>query len=277
MATREDFVNGGPTFRMQVNGMFGSGKSRLAMTFPKVFYVGTEPGGIDFLHLPENRELLGNLVEYEIVLPDENTDIRELLKDPTVNKTGQEEMGRIYKATRRGKELYTKGEVKTLVLDNLTYLAEMKWMEIDKYGKVFSAKTGNLDTQAMYGNLARWLYRFVLTEICTFKGNVVVTCHLRKESEEAMAEKLDKTQDVVPNILGGFRNQSEGMFGASIYLERKVEPDKTRFIAYCEKVKAMGSTINAKNRYGLPAIVENVSYQTLMKAMTGEVVNKGGK
>jgi len=264
MPNKEEFRSKKPTFKIQLNGLFGTGKTHFGLTFPKVFYIGTEPGGLDLLHVAVNNPLLDNLVEYEYFLPSTHEEVRGMFKEPS----GKDEGGAIYKAARRAKELYAKGEVETLFLDNLTYTSEKFWLYINTFQKVISAKTGNVDTQGMYGELARWLFRFISMEIVNFPGNVIVSCHLKRESEEAMEDKIDKSADISPNILGGFRNQSEGMFGASLYLDREITPDgKPKFIAYCQKARAMGSTINAKNRYGLPVKVENVSYQTLMESV----------
>jgi hypothetical protein len=77
----------------------------------------------------------------------------------------------------------------------------------------------------------------------------------------------------VPNILGGFRDECEGLFAASLYLERKsaTKPDAagkpvttTRYVCYTQQQMALGSKILAKNRYGLPPILENASYATIM-------------
>lgn len=263
MPTKDEFLAKKPTFKVQLNGLFGSGKTHCALTFPKVYYLGTEPGGLDFLHLPENKDLLNNLVEYEYFLPNSNDEIKKMFEP---------EKGSLYLAARRAKELYLKGEIETLVFDNLTYGAEKFWSYLNLFQKTISSKTGNIDTQAMYGELGRWLYKFISMEIVNFPGNVIVTCHLKHESEEAMEKKIDQSSDIAPNIIGGFRNQSEGMYGASIYLDRELSADGkfTKFVAYCQKVRAMGTTLNAKNRYGLPAKVENVSYQTLVNSTKKE-------
>ena len=91
--------------------------------------------------------------------------------------------------------------------------------------------------------------------------------------------------DVTPNILGGFRDECEGLFAASLYLERKsvTRPDAqnrptttTKYVCYTQQQMALGSKILAKNRYGLPPVVENASYQSIMKhiqpAVAAEVV-----
>ena len=79
-----------------------------------------------------------------------------------------------------------------------------------------------------------------------------------------MERKVDKSTPVVSNILGGFREKIAGMFSASLYLEKKrVGDNKYQYLARCQK----GGQRDAKNRYGLPEIVENVSYQSIIKAI----------
>lgn len=260
MPTKEEFLAKKPTFKIQVNGMYGSGKTHFGMTFPKVYYLGTEPGGLDILQIPANKLLLDNLVEYDYLLPNNKEELK-LMYEP--------DKGAIYLAARKAKELQKQAKVETLFLDNLTYTAEKMWQYINTFNSVLSPKTGNLDLQSMYGLLRSRLYNFFSMEIVNFPGNVVYSAHLLKESEEAMEDKIDKAAEISPSCLGSFRNLSEGLIGASLYLDRELGIDgkTSKFVAYCQRTRAMGTTINAKNRYGLPVKVENVSYVTLMDAV----------
>jgi hypothetical protein len=125
----------------------------------------------------------------------------------------------------------------------------------------------------MYGILSRWLYNFTLTKLLSFKGNVIVSCHEQYEGDEAMDRKVDKTMTIAPNILGGFRDKVAGMFSASIYLEKKrLAQDKYSYTARCQR----GNQREAKNRYNLPEIVENVSYKSMVDSI-GKSVSANGK
>lgn len=265
MPNKEEFLAKKPTFKVQVNGLFGSGKTRLGFTFPKVFYIGTEPAGIENLRQEENKPLLSNLVEYEMFLPSNDVEVKQQYEP---------DKGGIYAACSKAKEMAKKGEVETLFIDNLSYFAEKAWMYISLFDKQFSAKTGNLDTQSMYGSLGRNLFKFVSMYVANFPGNVVISCHLKRESEEAMEGKLDKSADIAPNLIGGFRNVAEGLFGASIYLDRELQSDgkTTKYMAYCQKCKvpSLGSMVSAKNVYGLPVKVEDVSYKKLLEAISAK-------
>lgn len=247
MITKEEIKAGKQevTLKTLVNGGTGTGKTYYAFTHPSIAYLGTEPNGLDTAKT--NKELLENLVWAEEFIPSPGEDIKAVFE-------------RLEVATKRA---HSDAQIKTLVLDNITYLSENRWIYINKY-EALRTSNGALDTRGMYGTLSRWLYNFTLTQILSFKGNVVVTCHEQIEGDEAMEKKVDKSTPVVPNILGGFREKISGMFSASLYLEKKrLGENKYQYIARCQK----GGQRDAKNRYGLPEIVENVSYQAIIKAM----------
>ena len=247
MITREEIQAGKHevTLKTLVNGGTGTGKTYYAFTHPKIAYLGTEPNGLDTART--NKELLENLVWAEEFIPSPTEDIKAVFE-------------RLDVAVRKA---HSDTAIKTLVLDNITYLSENRWIYINKY-EALRTGSGALDTRGMYGTLSRWLYNFTLTQLLSFKGNVVVTCHEQSESEEAMEKKVDKTTPIVPSILGGFREKISGMFSASIYLEKKrISDNKYNYTAICQHWNQR----EAKNRYGLPEIVSNVSYQTILASM----------
>lgn len=269
MPTRDDFIKAVPNLKIMASGLFSSGKTTFGMTFPKVYYIGTEPEGLEILRAPDGAHLLKNLVEYEQLYVDPDAG-RDAIKDFV-----EERSGLLYKALARARELAKKGVVETLVLDNLTYVALLCWDYMLKYkSNDYLTDKGAVNKLQMYGGLKSWLFRLAICEIIPFKGNVVVTCHLKSESEEKMRKKKDQTVDIVPNILGGFRDEAEGLFAASLYLERRTSTKAdasnkpvtiTKYLAYTQQQMALGSKILAKNRYGLPPIIENVSYQAIMQ------------
>jgi hypothetical protein len=228
------------------SGPSGSGKSTFALSFPKVAYAGTEPGGSDVIYaMPE---LAQNLVEKGEFVPSAFEDIRDTFK-------------RLQEFLQNAHQLYLDGKIETLVLDNLSYLSEMRWMYIDKYEKTFG-RNGDVDTRSMYGTLGRWQFKFTLEYLLSFPGNVVVTCHEMMEGDEALKGKADKSSPIVPNVLGGFREKVEGMFSLNGYLECKpLGQGKYRYSCRCKK----GAQKNAKNRYGLPEIVEDISYTKIIE------------
>ena len=236
------------TIKSLVSGGSGTGKTFFGLTFPRVAYLGTEPNGLDTAR--SNPMLLDNLVWADDFIPSPTEDIKVTLdrEDKAIDKVHQD---------------FKDGKVETLFLDNLTYHAQNVWIYINKYEPSRNSK-GDLDTRGMYGNLSTKLYKFFFMKICSFPGNVVVSCHEQTEGDEAMEDKVDKSMTISPAILGGFRNMVSGMLSASIYLEKKrIGDNKYMYQARCQK----GNNRDAKNRYNLPEIVENVSYQTILNSI----------
>lgn len=247
MITKEDLISGKEPLKLKLllNGGFGAGKTYTAMTFPKWAYAMTEPNGI--LTARTNAKLIDNMVFADSFIPNPDEDIKVTFE-------------RMEKYIREMREKAKAGEVETLILDNLTYLSTNRWEYINKYERLMT-KSGELDTRGMYGTLGRWLYKFVLTELLTFPGNLVVTCHEMAENEEAMDSKVDKTTPVVSNILGGFREKAAGLFNGSLFLEvKRVGENQYKYIARCKK----GNLRDAKNNIGLPELVEDVSYSKII-------------
>ena len=116
---------------------------------------------------------------------------------------------------------------------------------------------------SMYGKLTRWAYEFTLMSLCSFPGNVVVTSHIMQENEDAMRKKIG-SDNIVPNVLGGFRNSVGGMFSLYMFLEKLIL--KGGGYKYMARVDSSASK-KAKNRYNLDPVLENVSYQTIIDAI----------
>ena len=236
------------TIKALVNGGTGTGKTYFGFTCPKVAYICTEPNGLDTARA--NPNLLANLVWADEFIPSLTEDIK-LTFD------------RMEKSIQQAHDDFAKGLIETLFLDNFSYLAENRWIYIQKY-ESNRTSSGAVDTRGNYGVLARWLYNFTLTRLLSFKGNVIVTCHEQTEGEEAMEAKTDKSMTIQPSIIGGFRDKVAGMFSASIYLFKKRSGENAyKYTARCQK----GDQREAKNRYNLPEIVENVSYKAIMDSI----------
>lgn len=241
-----------------VNGYAGSGKSYYLLTHPKIAWLLTEPGSE--ILLETHPELKKNVVWSEAFVPGPLEDIKITFE-------------RMEKAIVRAHQEAKEGKLETLGFDNITFLAENRWLYINKYEKTFSTKSGNLDTQGMYGNLHRWLYSFTLMNLLSFPGNVVVTAHesSKDQDEGESKQQVDPSITIEPSIVTKFREKIDGMFSASIYLDKKkIGPDKYKYIARCQK----GDGRLAKNRYGLPELIENVSYSAIVASITN---NKKGE
>lgn len=231
--------------KILLNGGTGTGKSFFGIGCPKVAWLITEPGNL--VLLDTHPQLKANVVWHEEFIPNPTEDIKATF-------------ARLDAAILRAHQDFKDGKIETLFLDNISYLFENRWIYINQYERLVTG-SGALDTRGMYGTLGRWGYKFTIMSLLSFPGNVVVSCHEMVEGEEAMESKVDKTTPIVPNILGGFREKIAGMFSASIYLDKKkTGENKYSYIARCQK----GNQRDAKNRLGLPEIVENVSYQSIV-------------
>ena len=231
----------------------GCGKTHFCGTFPKSYWISTEPDGYETIEM--KKELRKNTVKQQNFIPEPMLVGDKLV--PNVKQTFIE----ISKACIEAHQMQKEGQIETLVLDNITYLSENRWIYVNQHEKEIS-KSGETDVRAMYGKLGRWLYEFVLMNFCSFKGNVVVTAHIKQEHEEALKRKVGN-DDEVADILGGFRNQAPGMFSIVAFLD-KLKTDKGyRYIARLDK----SNDKLAKNRYGLPEVMDNVSYQTIYDAI----------
>ena len=231
-----------------VIGSSGVGKTYFSGSFPKSYVITTEPSGAETYEM--NPKLLKNIVKQDYFIPSPIHDVKQVFDD-------------IQKACIEAHTLAKEGTVETLVLDNITYLAENRWIYINQYEREVT-KNGELDTRGMYGKLGRWLYNFVLMNLCSFPGNVVVTSHVMIENEEAMSKKVSK-DDIVANILGGFRHEAPGMFSLVMFLDKLhgTQPNQYKYVARVD----LGQGKLAKNRYNLPEIIENISYQTVLDAI----------
>lgn len=239
------------TFKILASGASGRRKTTFGLTFPKVFRLGTEPNGLDALI--SRPDLKPNLVHNEEFIPSVTEDVRVVFN-------------RLEKATKLAHEMGHKGEVETLHLDNLTFLSMNRWIYINKY-EAIQGRNDTLDTRGMYGALGSWLYNFVLLNIVSFPGHVVITAHEHEENEQQQGKSsLYSTTPITADILGGFRDRVGGLVSAVIFLEQKrvLINSKPQVNFYARCLESNGK--RAKNRYGLPEIVEDISYATLVKA-----------
>lgn len=255
MRTLDQIREGKFHIKMLNIGSTGTGKTYLAGTFPKTYFLTCEPGGMDTIFT--EPKLATNLVGWDDFIPKSAQDTKRAFIE--LNQKSIE-----------ARKLAEEGKVETIVLDNMTYLSENRWLYICTYEEETSPRTGRVDTQSMYGKLSRWLYRFTLMNLLTFPGNVVVNCHEMLESDEALDKKPDKDTPVLASILGGFRDKIGGMFSCVFFLSKVKGNDKRyHYMARTQR----GNQRNAKCRFSLPEIIEDVSYDKLIKAIN-ESLNK---
>lgn len=275
MPTKDEFLQRRPALTLNISGYFGSGKSLQAHSFPKCYTISCDPAGLETLRQPKNARYLNNLVEYEELHNQSTDELKEMFRETAKS----DERGSIYGCLARARELAADGLIETVVIDGFTYFVDMRWRQINAFEIAKSSNTGNVDTQAMYRNLGLYLHRFVASDLMTMasrnKLNIILTTHLKRESEEAVqggsaknrARKVALNSDIAPMIEGGFRNKMEGLVGASIYLDKKLVQGAVKYEAICDIATGLGTIVNAKNRYGLPARVELNEKQTLYDAI----------
>lgn len=237
--------------KAMLNGGFGVGKTYTSMTFPKWAYAMLEPNGIRTAMT--HPLLLQNMVYYESFILSNDEDVKVTFE-------------RLSKYLLQVKADAKAGRVQTLILDNITYLLENRWIYINKYEKQFT-KSGEDDVRSMYGTLGRWIYRFILMDVLTMPCHVVVTCHEVEEEEEDPKGKMFKTGRVISNTLGSFRDKAAGLFNAYLFLECKPSGTDYRYSAICRQIGGK----NAKNNLGLPGRIEDISYLKITECLNGQV------
>lgn len=235
------------TIKLMVVGGTGTGKTHLCATFPKIMMAITEPNSEEtFLNRPELKK---NVVDYKHFIPTSEEDTLRVFKE-------------LNEYTDLARERAKKGEIESFALDNFTYLAENRFIFINKHQAVVT-KNGEPDNRGMYGKLGRWLYLFTLMNLLTIPANIIITCHEKLESDEVMAKKPDKDNPVVASVLGGFRDDMPGMFSGVFYLDKLLRGDK--YVYACRTNSGKGKL--AKNRWNLPPVIENVSYTTIKESI----------
>jgi len=281
MPDKAGFLERRPAFTVLLSGYFGAGKTLQMLSFPKCYIISVDPSGLEPLRQPRNQKFLDNLVWYEELGREDKTELKDMFDETAKSDNRKSLFGCIAHA----KELAAKGEVETLGIDGGTYLVDLIWSKINEFEKIRSAKTGNLDGQAMYRELGIYLYRLFAANLLTVASrnhlNLLVSFHLKRESEEQLqssantpnrARKLMLNSDIALMIEGGFRNKIEGLFGGSLYLEKLFDKEKNKinYSALCDVTKGFSTTVLAKNRWGLKPRIDlndKTLYEHLMETL----------
>lgn len=293
LVDKKEFMN--KPFSVWVNGPEKSGKTRLAMGFPKVMAVTFDPSGLDLLMEPDNIHLLDNLIYHVPMNGKPLNDVFAFSEE--AGETG------VYPAIALAKELAAKGVIKTFLLDGFSYLSSLKWAQICEAKGVDPTQKENMnkrdaDQRSWYDALGSYLDHLMLQNVFPLTSpphnlNVVVTCHIQRESDNtvsgmkdnkntdlaAQSKRLVNLQsDLSPQVIGGFRQRIGGMPSAHIYLEHKLgektdgegkQVETIDYYAYCKMTKSqsLDTVVKAGNRYGLGTLrLTGASfYKTLCK------------
>lgn len=298
--SKEEFLN--RPFSIWVNGPEKSGKTRLAMGFPKVFATTFDTTGLDCLTEPENVHLLDNLVYHAAMNGKSLRQVFQFSEEP-----GEEG---IYPAIALAKQLAREGKIKTFLLDGFTYLASLKWAQICEDNGVNPTEKEKMnrrdvDQRSWYDALGSYLDHLMLQNVfpltsAPYNLNVVVTCHVQRESDNTVKgmqgsrntelaaqskRSVNLESDLSPQVIGSFRQRIGGMPSAHIYLEHKLvaatEDDVKRkratavgveilkYYAYCKMTRSQSfdTVIRAGNRYGLGTLnlTDGSFFKTLQK------------
>lgn len=277
-----------PSYAIIFIGPPGSGKTRCGLSFPKVMAITFDPVGLEIIFDPANEKLRENLVYHVPLNGIPLADVFKVTEEP-----GE---GSLYGALALARKLQAEGKIETVLLDGVSYLADLKQEEV----------ADDVDTRAMYRKLGSYLSTFCLQNffpLATRQGlNVIMTTHLQRESRDAVEGVSDpsskaygtskplinQNSDLSAQIVGGFRQKVSGMPSAVIYLNHRLEAATAKdvergvataegaevlnYYAYCKKtfVKEWDSEVDAKNRYGLGArlkMTDGNFYKTLQSKL----------
>ncbi len=262
-----------------LNGGAGSGKTLQGMTFPRVMIITFDPTGTDVLRQPENQKYIDNLVVHVPLNGIPLDDVFQFTEKPNERS--------IYGALALARQLGPLGEkkIETVFLDGFNYLATLKWTQIcESKGVVWTEKQATdkkeVDQRAWYDALGSYLDHLVLQNLLPLatrdRLNVVVSCHLQRESENTVKgiqvarsvtaqeqqasskRQVNLDSDLSPQVLGSFRQRIAGLPSAMIYLEDRLEQDDKgkemiQYYAYCRRTRSesLDTVVLAKNRFGL--------------------------
>jgi hypothetical protein len=240
MPSGSDFLSGLNRYCILLLGDDDTGKSRQALSFPAPYVAASDPAGLAIAKLDPKlrRNLAQGWVEYLVPAKDALKDffVRDYKKRDL--RPHQNLYAMLADVEAKAKE----ERVQTLVYDPLSYLATTYMEKLLEYDRAqFVAKNGELDKRAMYGDLRNWLQQFIIgsllpaTQFGPHGLNVVVTCHLMRESEEKAAgvgenniTPINKGVDIKASILGSYRDHVTKPFGAALVFETDVRQFEKR-------------------------------------------------
>ena len=252
MKTSKDLSLANFKLKALVIGGSGSGKTHFSLTCPKCAIAVTEPSGLDTAIV--NPSLRDNIVVWEDFIPKSLKDTERVFSD-------------LSKWLAEVRIMVSKGEVETVIIDNFTYFVDNMFLYMQEFQMPLT-KGGEDNKLALYADLGNKLYTFILMELLTIPSNLIVTCHERSETDEALKKKTDKTNTVVANIVSGFRDKIDGLFSLVLYLNKIPKGDNK--YEYWGRVNK-GNNRNGKNRFNLKELISNISYQSIITEISNAV------
>lgn len=214
MPTASDYLGQPPLFLCLVMGPPNSGKSDLAMTFPRCYVGSFDPGGFQILKNSSARAklLATNLVHIENFNPRGDKEMRQLYartKLVVEAKPGHPARYAPMDSSDRSRnlmgwlahieELAKDGAIQTVILDGFNYLVDQHEVLCRNDSKNQVQRTYNgetktvLDSRAAYMDLKNYLTQFMWSELlalCVAHSlNLIVSCHIMRLSEEQIEGK----------------------------------------------------------------------------------------
>ena len=223
--------------RLLVYGETGCGKTTLAASFPHPFFVDTDRGG---------RTLKNKRVPHIKLERGERT--YDLIMD-------------ILRKLKNREAPFDKLEVKTLVFDSITSLADHLMVAIMLYprrpGQV--KKNPNLEKPEWDDyTILRNQLRDIMITAQDLKVNVVGTCGEQLERDEVRGTFVGK-----PSILGSYRDLIGYAFDEYYHMTCEGSGDKVKYVVYTAK----HLYYTAKSRDGMPVKIEDPTWAKLFRVM----------
>ena len=216
-----------------VYGATGVGKTRFAGTFPNPFFIDADRGlrTLKDFHHPYYSLSKGQKVFSQIMV---------ILGD--LSKKAPP---------------FDKLDIKTIVIDSLTELANFLLVESMKYPTSDKEISRQIeDEKPVWDDYAKLSGRMdTIVKKCRDLGlNFVATAGRKLDKDETTGEMLG-----LPNIVGGYRDIVGHQFDEYFYLEPKTKDGVTEYRAFTAKYKYF----EAKSRDGRERIVTNPTYEKL--------------
>lgn len=229
--------------RIMVYGETGVGKTRLAGTFPKPFFINANRGLITL------KQIGVKPLELKIGRTDH---VYKIVKD-------------VLRKLKEREEPFDKLEIETIIFDDLTDLADFLMAD-----RLLHPSTPGAKRRDPSFDKPEWddygVLRNQLKEICItareLDYNMVGISGLKTESGEIGSSQYGK-----PLILGSFRDHIGYGFDEYYHMTTEGEAEKMKYVTYTSPHRSFGVTFEAKSRTGLPPKIENMTYDKLKAAL----------